>query len=597
MRRATEGISVIDSNIIQAPDTAPLRTLELEKASTGIRGFDEITGGGLPRGRPTLVCGSPGCGKTLFGMEFLVRGAADRGEPGVFVSFEESADELTRNVASLGFDLDDLAARRMIAIDQIKVERSEIEETGEYDLEGLFVRLGFAVDSIGAKRIVLDTLESLFAALPNEGILRAELRRLFRWLKERGLTAVITGERGDRTLTRHGLEEYVSDCVVLLDQRVQDRVTTRYLRVVKYRGSSHGADEYPFLIHRDGLSVLPVTSLGLHHGVSAERISTGIPGLDDMLGGEGLYRGTSVLLSGTAGTGKTSLATHVVAAACRRGERCLYLAFEESPSQIVRNMRSIGIDLQPWIDAGLLRFQAARPTLFGLEMHLAAAHEEIDRFEPSVVVVDPMTNFLVVGSQLEVRSMLMRLVDFLKSRSITGLFVSLTSGDAIEHTDVGVSSLMDAWLFVRFIQSSGERNRALDVLKSRGMRHSNQVREFIMTDHGIQLVPVYVGPAGLLTGAARQAQEARERAEAVARAQEVERRQREIARKRDLLTAQIAAMRAELEAAEHEARVAVEESCGREAELAREREEMARLRQEGQGRGAMSGNQSNGEGV
>jgi circadian clock protein KaiC len=569
----------------------------LVKAPTGIRGFDEITRGGLPAGRPTLVCGSAGCGKTLFGMEFLVRGAVDYGEPGVFVSFEESAEELTANVTSLGFDLGDLVARKKIGIDQVRVERSEIEETGEYDLEGLFIRIGFAIDSIGAKRVVLDTLEALFSSLSNEGILRAELRRLFQWLKHRGVTAVITGERGEGQLTRRGLEEYVSDCVILLEQRMHEDVATRRLRVVKYRGSTHGTNEYPFLIHDGrGISVLPITSLGLQHDVSVERVSTGVPSLDSMLGGKGLYRGSSVLISGTAGAGKTSLAAHAVAAACRRGERCLYFAFEESQRQIIRNMRSIGIDLEPWIERGLLRFQAARPTLFGLEMHLASMQGEIEQFEPSLVVMDPLTNLVAVGSRLEVQATLMRLIDFLKSHATTAVFTSLTpGGDVLEHTDVGVSSIMDTWLLVRFIEGNGERSRGLYVLKSRGMAHSNQVREFLMTDRGITLAPVYAGPSGVLTGAARHAQETRERAEAAARRQEIERKRREIERKQKLFEAQIAAMRAEHEADEIELQEAIRQEQEREMDLSRDREQIARLRQAEAAQGPASEIVTNGE--
>jgi circadian clock protein KaiC len=550
------------------------------KVPTGIKGFDEITGGGLPRGRPTLVCGTAGCGKTLFGMEFLVRGAMEHGEPGVFVSFEEKKEELIQNVASLGFDLRALIAAKKVAIDHVQVEREEIEETGDYDLEGLFVRLGFAIDAIGARRVVLDTIEALFAAIPNEGILRAELRRLFGWLKDKGVTAVITAERGDGALTRRGLEEYVSDCVILLDVRVHEQVATRRVRVVKYRGSSHGTNEYPFLIHDHGIVVLPVTSLGLAHDAPTDRVSTGIPRLDAMLGGKGLYRGSSVLLSGTAGAGKSSLAAHLAAAACARGERCLYFAFEESPSQILRNMRSIGVDLARWVEAGLLRFHAARPTLFGLEMHLARIHAEIEAFDPQLVVVDPMTNFIAVGTEHDVQAMLTRLVDFLKSRATTGVFTSLTGGgEALERTNVHISSVMDTWLLLRFIEGNGERNRGLYVLKSRGMAHSNQVREFIMTERGIELVDVYSGPAGVLTGAARAAQEAKERAEALLRKQEADRRRRDLDRRRRLLDARIAALRAEFEAEELEAEAALQQSEDRESELDRDRHEMMRVRQ------------------
>jgi circadian clock protein KaiC len=439
----------------------------IRKAATGIAGLDEITGGGLPAGRPTLVCGSAGCGKTLLAMEFLVRGILDHGEPGVFVSFEERAEDLAENVRSLGFDLEELTERGKLVVDYVHVERSEIEETGEYDLEGLFLRLGYAIDSIGARRVVLDTLEVLFGGLENQGILRAELRRLFRWLKEKGVTAVITGERGDGALTRHGLEEYISDCVILLDHRIIDQLATRRLRVVKYRGSLHGTNEYPFIIDEQGIEVLPITSLGLAHEVSTERLSSGVAGLDEMLGGEGLYRGSSVLVSGKAGTGKSSLAAHFVDAACRRGERCVYFAFEESRSQVVRNMRSIGIDLEPWVRQGLLEFQASRPTLYGLERHLVTMYKSIRIAQPRVVVVDPITNFIDIGSTEEVGSMLVRLIDFLKMGEITSLFTSLTHGGLdLESTSVGVSSLMDTWLLLRDVEANGARSRMLNVIKS-----------------------------------------------------------------------------------------------------------------------------------
>src|ERR1039457_1525500 len=311
---------------------------QLPKCLTGIQGLDEITGGGLPRARPTLVCGGAGCGKTLLAAEFLVRGAALFGEAGVFMAFEETEAELKANVASLGFDLAALVQRKKIMLDYIHVERSEVQESGEYDLEGLFVRLNHAIDSIGAKRVVLDSLEALFASLPNEAILRAELCRLFRWLKDKGVTAVITAERGRDQLTRLGLEEYVSDCVIVLDHQVYDQIATRHLRVVKYRGALHGTNEFPFLIGDEGISVLPITSLGLNHKISSERIATGIPRLDAMLGGRGFFRGSSILLTGTPGTGKTIIAANFAQAAARRGERTLFFSFEESPNQIIRNI-------------------------------------------------------------------------------------------------------------------------------------------------------------------------------------------------------------------------------------------------------------------
>jgi circadian clock protein KaiC len=553
----------------------------LPKAPTGIEGLDEITRGGLPQGRPTLVCGSAGCGKTLLAIEFLVRGATQFGEPGVFLTFEETAEELAQNVRSLGFDLEKLAEQKKLLVDYVHVERSEFEETGEYDLEGLFIRLGHAIDSIGAKRVVLDTLEVLFGGLQNEAILRAELRRLFRWLKDRGVTAVITGERGEGSLTRHGLEEYVSDCVILLDHRVTEQLATRRLRVVKYRGSIHGTNEYPFLIDERGIEVLPVTSLGLDHTAPSERVSSGVPGLDQMLSGAGYYRGSSVLISGRAGTGKTSLAAHFVDAACRRGERCVYFAFEESRSQVVRNMRSIGLDLQPWVDKGVLLFQASRPALHGLERHLVTMYKAMRDFQPRIVIVDPITNFLSVGNEEEVKSMLMRLIDYLKAHRITALFTSLTHSEHLEQTEVGVSSLMDTWLLVRESEISGERNRMLYVLKSRGMAHSNQMREMLLTGEGVRLVDPYLGMEGALTGAARLAQEAKERAAAVTRRQEIERRKRDLERKRQLLEARISALRLEFATEEEDARRTIEQEEEREEQILEVGKDMARARKAG----------------
>ena len=549
------------------------------KSPTGIQGLDEITGGGLPTGRPTLICGGAGCGKTLLAMEFLVRGATQFNEPGVFMAFEETAEELTQNVASLGFDLETLIAQNQLALDFIYIERSEIEETGEFDLEGLFIRLGYAIDTIGAKRVVLDTVESLFAGLPNPLILRAELRRLFRWLKNKGVTAIITGERGDGLLTRQGLEEYVSDCVIVLDHRVNNLVSTRRLRVVKYRGSTHGANEYPFLIDEDGISILPITSLGLQHQVSVERVSSGIPRLDAMLSDAGYYRGGSILVSGTAGTGKSSLAGHFADAACRRGERVLYFAFEESAGQIIRNLRSVGIDLEPWAQQGLLQFQATRPTFAGLEMHLTTMHKVVTRFQPQIVIVDPLNSFISAGNENEVKAMLMRLVDFLKMHRITGFFTSLTAGGgALDHTDTAISSLIDTWLLLLAIEAGGERNRALSILKSRGMAHSNQTREFLITAHGVELCDVYVGPGKVLTGSARLAQEAEEQAAALTRRQDIERRQRELERKRTLMDAQIAALNAEFAAQEAETVALIESQQWRETKLTQERLDMAQSR-------------------
>jgi circadian clock protein KaiC len=494
-----------------------------------------------------LVCGSAGCGKTQLAMEFITRGARDFNEPGVFVSFEETEDELKSNVKSLGFELDNLIRRRLLAIDYVAVERSEIEETGEYDLEGLFVRLQHAIDSVGAKRVALDTIEALFSGLSNTAILRAELRRLFRWLKTKGVTTIITGERGDGTLTRQGIEEYVSDCVITLDHRVTDQLSTRRLRIVKYRGSTHGTNEYPFLITDSGISVLPVTSLGLNHSVSNERVSSGVPRLDTMLGGQGFYRGTSILLTGTAGTGKSSLSAAFVDAACKRGEKCLYLAFEESQDQIIRNMRSIGIDLKPHVKRGLLRFHASRPTFYGLEMHLLTVHMLVQQQQPRIVVVDPVTDLVSGGAVSDVHAMAMRLVDYLKGKGITTLMTTLTPGGGhLEQTEVNISSLIDTWLLLRDMEAGGERNRGLYILKSRGMAHSNQIREFRLTTRGIELLDVYLGPDGVLTGSARLAQEARARADESERRDGARRRYLEIEAERKALAAQIAAIEAKM---------------------------------------------------
>ncbi len=551
----------------------------LPKAPTGIAGLDEITGGGLPRGRPTLVCGTAGCGKTLLSMEFIVRGVTEFNEPGVFFAFEETADELAQNVRSLGFDVDALIADGKLAVEYVHVEPAEIEETGEYDLDGLFIRLGLAIDSIGAKRVVLDTIEALFGGFSNQALLRAELRRLFRWLKDKGVTCVITGERGSGAgLTRQGLEEYVSDCVILLDHRVSEQVSTRRLRIVKYRGSVHGTNEYPFLVDERGISVLPVTSLALNHDASTERVLTGVADLDAMLGG-GYYRGSSVLVSGTAGTGKTSLAAHFAYAACKRGERCLYLAFEESPSQLLRNMRSISLDLEPFRRNGKLQMHASRPTLLGLEAHLVQIHKLVTELEPDAIVIDPISNFIASGSAADAQAMLLRLIDFLKAAKITAFFTHLTAGGrSVEATDVGVSSLIDTWLLVRDLEAGGERTRGLYVIKSRGMAHSNQVREFLITSDGVELQPVYVGPEGVLTGSMRAAQEAREKADALVREQDVERARRTLDRRRAATRAQILALEAELEAAENEAALTASHGEARERILSEQRAALAKRR-------------------
>lgn len=515
----------------------------LGKSPSGIKGLDEITGGGLPTGRPTLICGAAGCGKTLMAAEFVVRGAAQYNEPGAIILFEETAEELTANMRSIGYDLDAMQSQGQLALDFIRVDPAELIETGSYDLEGLFIRIGHAIDSVGAKRVALDTIETLFSDIANHAILRAELRRLFRWLKDRGVTAVITGERGEKALTRYGLEEYVADCVILLDHRIVDQVSTRRLRVVKYRGSAHGTNEYPFLIGARGISVLPITSLTLDHEVFSERVSTGINGLDMMLGGAGVYRGSSLLISGTPGTGKSSIAAAFVDAACARGERAILFAYEESRNQLVRNMQSIGIKLQRWIDKGLLQIEATRPTLQGLEQHLVHMYNLVSEFKPSVVAVDPISNLTSHQNDADLSLTLMRLIDFLKTQGTTALFTSLNAESTnTPGSQLGVSSLMDSWLWLNNIAFNGERTRTLQVLKSRGMPHSNQVREFVFSNHGVDLIDVYMFGDQVLTGTARVVHEAQVQATSALRERDHERRMRDLTDRRKAVDAQIAAL-------------------------------------------------------
>lgn len=556
------------------------RLSRLAKSPTGIIGLDEITEGGLPKGRPTLIAGNAGCGKTMLAMEFLVKGATQYKEPGLFVSFEESTSELIKNTASLGYDLEELIKEERLHLDHVQVVRSEIEETGEYDLEGLFIRLNYAIDAIKAKRVVLDTIESLFSGFSDPTILRAELRRLFAFLKEKGVTAVITGERGESEITRHGIEEYVSDCVILLDHRVHDQISTRRLRIVKYRGSTHGTNEYPYLIGNDGISVLPVTSLGLEHSVSTKRVSSGVPQLDEMLTGKGFYKGSTIMISGTAGSGKTSFAAHFANAACKRKERCLYLAFEESPEQITRNMRSIGIDLQPHAKKGLLQFHASRPSLHGLEMHLLTIHKLVEEFSPDVVIVDPMTNLITGGTAGEVRSMLTRLIDYLKSRQITAVFSAMTEGDNLEHTTVNVSSIIDSWILMRDVEHNGERNRTMYILKSRGMAHSNQVREFVLTDNGIQLIDTYVGPEGVLTGSSRLAQASAAQLSEARRERESQMQRARSLRRQLALKAQMNALQAELDSEIEETAYVSETESERQETVASDAMQMSSSRKQ-----------------
>jgi circadian clock protein KaiC len=561
----------------KAPAPSSGASVHLPKTATGIGGLDDLTLGGLPTDRPTLLCGAAGCGKTLFAMTFLVNGVTKFGETGVFMSFEEREKDLAANVHSLGFDVDELIAKKKLVIDYVRIERAEIEESGEYDLEGLFVRLGHAIDTIGAKRVVLDTVEALFSGLADTTILRAELRRLFGWLKDKGVTAIITAERGEGQLTRFGIEEYVSDCVILLDNRVQEQVVTRRLRVIKYRGSAHGTNEYPFLIDDEGISVLPITSAGLGHAISDEAVPTGVKDLDAMLGIGGYFKGSSILISGLAGTGKSTFGAAFAESACKRGERCLYFAFEESPDQVVRNMRSVGIDLRPHLKSGVLKFEAARPSLYGFEMHLARMHRDIDQFRPAAIIVDPISAFR--GPSTEIHATLVRLADICKTRGITAIFTSLSAIDEqMSESERSVSSLMDTWISLRDIEANGERNRILYLLKSRGMSHSKQIREYELSDNGIHMTAPYLGPEGVLTGAARMAQEARERESENELLELTEQRKRQMARKRDALERQIAEMRAAFDAEEEEVSNLVEHQNIRKASMASDRDAMARKR-------------------
>lgn len=565
--------------MIQPNKVAKIQKTQLLKCPTGIQGLDEITYGGLPEGRPTLICGKAGCGKTLMAMEFLIRGALEYNEPGVFMCFEESVEELVQNVASLGWDLKALISDGKITIDHVQLDRTEIEETGEYDLEALFIRLGYAIESIKAKRVVLDTIEILFGGLENAAIVRSELRRLFLWLKSKEVTAIVTSESGENSLTRQGLEEYVSDCVIHLDQRLNHELSTRHLQIIKYRGSYHETNEYAFLIEKNGISVLPITSVGLNYEVSNERISTGIDRFDTMLGGKGFYRGSSILITGTAGTGKSSLCAHFANATCQRGEKCLYFSFEESPQQIIRNMHSIGIHLDQWVNQDLLRFQSLRPTFYGLELHLVEIHKIVGEYKPIVVIIDPISNLNYSSNEVQIKSFLMRVIDYLKTHQITGLFTSLiTGGIYLEKTDQGVSSLMDTWLMLRDQEYSGERNRLLHILKSRGMNHSNQVREFLLTHKGVELVDVYLGQGGVLAGTARSIQEEKEKAEALARQQEIDRKHREIERKRLIMEAQMQAIKAQFESEKEEIEKTIQQEKHQEEMLMKHQFKIAQMR-------------------
>lgn len=556
-----------------------LEHFALPKTPTGIKGLDEITEGGLPSGRPTLVCGSAGSGKTLFAMEFLVYGIMQHDEPGVFVAFEETREELTQNFASLDFALADFIDQNRLVIDHVSIDWDQFAQTGDYDLDGLLIRIDHAIQKVNAKRVVLDTIEVLFTMLGDSDILRAELRRLFRWLKDKGVTTIITGEAGEGTLTRRGIEAYISDCVISLDQRVENHIARRRLRIIKYRGSKHGTDEYPFLIDETGFSVLPITSVGLDYPISDERISSGIPRLDKMLDGRGFFRASTILISGSSGTGKTSLAAQFAVAACQRGERCLYFSFEEAPSQIIRNMRSVGIDLEPWVQAGLLRFKSARPTAYSLDMHLIQLRKSISAFHPQNVVMDPVTNFEIIGTKTDSRTLLTHMIDFLKMHGITALMTSLIGGGEVsEQSGVHISSMIDTWLLVHNPESNGERNRVMYILKSRGMAHSNQICEFEITSQGIHLMDAYVGKSGVLTGSARLAQEAREFDDELQHQQTIELRQLQLNGKRAEIAAQITTLQAKLELENAKIQLLIDQESRRRAAAQKYGDSIARIR-------------------
>ena len=521
----------------------------LAKSPTGIKGFDEITGGGLPAGRPSLVCGPPGAGKSLFALQFLVNGVTLYGEPGVFLTFEESRADVLADVSSLDFDLDGLERDGRLLVDALVLEPSSVD-TGEFDLEALMVRLAWAVEKFGAKRVAIDNVEALFAAFTRPALIRSELRRLLRWLKDQGLTTVITGERGEGMLTRHGVEEYLSDCVVLLDDRVAQDVATRRLRVVKYRGSNHGRNEYPFVIGAAGVEVLPITSLGLNKQVSAERVSTGVPGLDEMLGGDGVFRGSGILVSGSSGTGKTTIGASFADAACERGEVVLFFSFEESEAEIHRNMASIGLDLARWVDRGLLHFHCERPTTRGLEDHLALMQQAIQEKAPALVVIDPVSSLGRGATAFDVSAMLMRQVYYLKAAGITAVMTVLTDESELSSSIINISSLVDTSLELVILPAPGERNRGLYVLKSRGTAHSNQIREFVLSDTGIEVVPVVIGANGLLTGSARIAAESAERATAQRLSLESQELERALEQRRETVEAHVATLRDDFAAEE-----------------------------------------------
>jgi circadian clock protein KaiC len=556
----------------------------LAKCATGIAGFDEITLGGLPSGRPTLIIGGPGSGKTLFALEFLVNGAMKFDEPGVFISFEETETDLEKNVSSLGFDLKVLKQKKMLCIDQVQIDSNEIIETGSYDLEGLFVRLGYAIDSIGAKRIVLDTIEAIFSSFSDTSILRSEIHRIFRFLKEKGVTAIVTGEKGELSLSRYGLEEYVSDAVILLDNRVIGNIATRRMRIVKYRGSSHGTNEYPFLIDEEGFSILPITSLGLLSKASKNRISTGIKDLDDMFGGAGYFEGSSILLTGQAGSGKTSFGAELISSACKDGKKGLLILYEESIGQIVRNMSSIGIDLQKFIDDGRLLIHVNRPDAFGLEMHLLGIHKLIKDFEPDVVVIDPVSSLMTTGEELEVRSTMIRTIDLLKGKGITSMFTDLKGAENPNRSSL-ISSLADTWILLEDIEANGENNRLLRVVKSRGMAHSNQIREFMITSNGIKLMPLYVGPHGVMTGSARYAQEAIEHQEASTLEEQIERAERRLEHLRTSLNAQVESLQLEFKENETEITKQISEDKKRIESWKKREEHLRTMRSEAGKRG------------
>ena len=468
-----------------------LSITKLPKSLTGIQGLDDITYGGIPQNRPTLLVGSIGTGKTIFAMEYIINGITMFNEPGVFMTFEEQTDELQINVTSMGYNLSKLIADNKIYLEHLHIDHREIQATGKYDIEGLFIRIEMAIEKVKAKRIVLDALDTLFIGLDSQ-ILRSEIKRLFFWLKEKKVTAIITSEVGDIFLTRLGFEEVVADCVIELNNRLNNQISTRRLRIVKYRGSYHSTNEYPFMIDHKGITIFPIISEAPQIIVSNERISSGIKQIDEMLDGRGFYVGSSILVSGSAGTGKSSIAASFIKDVCEKKGTALYCAFEEAPNQIKRNMASIGIFLEPYEKSGNLHFYYSRPTLQTLELHFIAIKKLIKQINPSVVILDPITNLMIENINSDIRTMLTRFVDYLKMEQITVLLTATLTVSSLEliQSNEGISSMVDTCIMIQEKNIIDSRRRTLYIMKSRGICNSKKEVEFIITSEGISIAPL-----------------------------------------------------------------------------------------------------------